>query len=81
MEEYIKGCAQCQESKMNVHRSKAPLQHFNTDVEAGPFQKTLIDLITNLPLSQGYDSILMIIDQGCSKAAKFILCNKMITGP
>jgi hypothetical protein len=40
-----------------------------------------MDLITDLPLSQGYDSILMIVDQGCSKAAKFIPCTKMITGP
>jgi transposase InsO family protein len=40
-----------------------------------------MDLITDLPLSQGYDSILMIVDQGCSKAAKFIPCTKTITGP
>jgi hypothetical protein len=51
------------------------------DVEAGPFQKVSMDLITDLPLSQGYNSILTIIDQGCSKAGKFIPCNKMITGP
>jgi hypothetical protein len=56
------------------------LQRFNTDVEAGPFQKVSMDLITDLPLSQGYDSILTIVDQGCSKAAKFIPCAKTITG-
>jgi hypothetical protein len=81
VEEYVKGCTQCQESKTNVHRSKAPLQRFDTDVKAGPFQKISMDLITDLPLSQGYDSILTIVDQGCSKAAKFIPCNKTITGP
>ena len=37
-----------------------------------------MDLITDLPKSQGFNSILTIMDQGCSKAAKFILCNKMI---
>jgi hypothetical protein len=37
-------------------------------------------LITNLPVSDGYDSILTIVDQGCSKAAKFIPCNKAIDG-
>jgi hypothetical protein len=37
-----------------------------------------MDLITDLPRSKGYDAILMIVDQGCSKAAKFIPCNKMI---
>jgi hypothetical protein len=37
-----------------------------------------MDLITDLPRSEGYDSILTIVDQGCSKAAKFIPCNKTI---
>ncbi len=40
-----------------------------------------MDLITDLPRSEGFDSILTIIDQGCLKAAKFIPCNKMIDGP
>jgi hypothetical protein len=40
-----------------------------------------MDLITDLPRSDGYDSILTIVDQGCSKAAKFIPCNKTIDGP
>ncbi len=39
-----------------------------------------MDLITDLPQSREYDSILMIVDQGCSKAAKFIPCNKTIDG-
>jgi len=81
VEEYVKGCARCQESKTNVHRSNAPLQRFDTPVEEGPFQYVSMDLITDLPKSQGYDSILTIVDQGCSKAAKFIPCNKTIDGP
>ena len=39
-----------------------------------------MDLITDLPTSLGFDSILTIVDQGCSKAAKFIPCNKTIDG-
>jgi len=39
-----------------------------------------MDLITDIPKSQGFDSILTIVDQGCSKAAKFIPCTKMIDG-
>jgi len=80
IEQYIKGCAHCQESKTNVHQSKAPLQRFDTPVEEGPFQYVSMDLITDLPKSQGFDSILTIVDQGCSKAAKFIPCTKMIDG-
>ena len=37
-----------------------------------------MDLIIDLPKSQGFDSILTIINQGCSKAAKFIPCTKTI---
>ena len=39
-----------------------------------------MDLITDLPTSKGYDAILTIVDQGCSKATKFIPCTKTITG-
>jgi transposase InsO family protein len=40
-----------------------------------------MDLITDLPVSKGHDSILTIIDQGCSKAAKFLPCWKTIDRP
>jgi len=80
VEQYVKGCARCQESKTNMHWSRAPLQCFDTPVEEGPFQYVSMDLITDLPKSQGFDSILTIVDQGCSKAAKFIICTKTIDG-
>ena len=57
-----------------------PLYHLNTFAKQGPFQYVSMDLITNLPPSNTYDSILTIVDQGCSKAAKFIPCNKTIDG-
>jgi Integrase zinc binding domain len=81
MEEYVKGCAKCQESKTNLPQSKAPLQHFDTHVEEGPFQYVSMDHIMDLPKSENYNSILTIVDQGCSKAAKFIPCTKEINGP
>ena len=37
-----------------------------------------MDLITDLPVSQGYDSILTVVDHGCSKAAIFLPCHKTI---
>ena len=36
-----------------------------------------MDFITDLPKSKGYDTILTIVDQGCSKATKFIPYNKL----
>jgi hypothetical protein len=35
----------------------------------------------DLPTSEGHDSILTIVDQGCSKAAKFLPCQKTIDEP
>jgi chromodomain-containing protein len=32
-------------------------------------------------MSEGHDSVLTIVDQGCSKAAKFLPCRKTIDGP
>jgi hypothetical protein len=40
-----------------------------------------MDLITDLPVSKGYNSVLTIVDQGCSKAVKFLPCQKTIDGP
>ncbi len=50
-------------------------------MEEGPFQYISMDLITDLPKSDKYNSVLMIIDQECSKATKFLPCNKTIDGP
>ena len=79
-EDYVKGCAKCQESKVISNRKRTPLYHFDTHVEQGLFQYVSMDLITDLPPSNKYDSILTIVDQGCSKAAKFLPCNKTIDG-
>jgi hypothetical protein len=48
-------------------------------LEAAPFETVALDFIVKLPVSQGYDSILTITDQGCTKAAIFIPCNEDIT--
>jgi hypothetical protein len=40
-----------------------------------------MDLIMGLPAIKGKDTILTIVDQGCSQAVVFLLCSMMITGP
>ena len=77
---YVKGCASCQGSKIITHTKRAPLYRFDTHVEEEPFQYVSMDLITDLPASNKYDAILAIVDQGCSKAAKFLPCKKSIDG-
>ena len=49
-----------------------PLHHFDTPTEEGPFQYISMDFMTDLPKSKGYDTILTIVDQLCSKVTKFI---------
>jgi hypothetical protein len=77
--EYVKGCADCQRHKVNIRPTKAPLQPIYPKLEAAPFETVALDFIVKLPISQGYDSILTITDQGCTKAAIFIPCNEDIT--
>jgi hypothetical protein len=48
---------------------------------APPFTQITMDLITGLPLSWGYDTILTIVDHGCSQGAIFLPCKTTITGP
>jgi hypothetical protein len=43
-----------------------------------PFKTVMLDFIVKLPVSQGFDSILTVTDQGCTKAAIFIPCNEDI---
>ena len=44
------------------------------------FNVIALDLITQLPKANGYDTILMIVDQGCSRATIFLPCQTTITG-
>ena len=78
---YVKGCAICQQSKILTHRPKTPLYRITTTSDARPFQRVAMDLITGLPMHQGHDAILTIVDQGCSRAAIFLPCSTTITGP
>jgi hypothetical protein len=79
--DYMKGCSICQQSKILMHRSKVPLYKIPTTPDARPFQRVAMDLITGLPPHQGFDTILTIVDQGCSRAAVFLLCATTITRP
>src|SRR5712672_2509165 len=51
-----------------------------TDSAALLFQQIAMDLIIGLPESNCHNSILMIVDHGCSRAAVFLPCVKEITG-
>ena len=78
VQNYVKGCAVCQATKPNTVQPRAPLLPIAVVPKAIPFQTISLDLITDLPVSKGYDSILTIVDHDCSKAAIFLPCRKTI---
>jgi hypothetical protein len=77
--EYIKGCATCQQNKNLTHHIKTPIFQIPSTISAKPFSHIAMDLITGLPESKGYDTILTIVDHGCSQAAIFLPCSMTIT--
>ena len=79
VERYIAGCAHCQQSMICTTKKKTPPYHIPGDPSMWPFNVIALDLITQLPKASGHDTILTIMDQGCSRATTFIPCNTTIT--
>ena len=67
IQEYVKGCAQCQQNKVNTCPQKAPLNPITPATGALPFQTISMDFIVKLPELAGNDSILTITDHDCTK--------------
>jgi Integrase zinc binding domain len=75
---YIQGCAVCQSTKSGTMRPKVPLVPILPKQTHIPFDTIALDLITDLPESEGYNSILTITNHDCSKAAIFIPYHKSV---
>ena len=73
---YVKGCAMCQQNKTNTHRTSPPLNLIHPNENLIPFSMISVDLITKLPVLNGFDSILTITNQGCTKAVVLIPCRE-----
>ena len=74
----MQGCATCQANKNFPGNLKPPSFPIKTKENTLPFETITLDFITKLPESDGYDTILTIIDHDCSKAAFFIPCKETI---
>jgi len=72
---YIKGCATCQTTKIKPP-VKVPLKP--NEIPSGIWETITMDFIIDLPVSNGYDSILTVIDRH-SKAIILAPCHKTIT--
>ena len=80
IKQYIKGCTICEQNKIQITKNKTPLYHITRDLTECPFNTIVMDLITQLPQSNGHNAILTIMDQGCSRATTFLPCSTTITG-
>ena len=73
---YVKGCAHCQQFKINQQPVKPLLNPVDRPKSTRPFSQTSMDFIVDLPPINGYDSIMSVVDHGLSKGVILIPCNK-----
>jgi len=76
---YVQGCGICQQFKINQSPSKPAFMPTKGSKSTRPFSNCSMDLIIDLPLAEGFNSILDVVDQGLMKGVILIACNKNIT--
>jgi hypothetical protein len=75
---YVTGCATCQQMKVNTHPTVPPLSPIKSTTTR-PFAVVTTDFITDLPESEGFDSIMVVVDQNATKGVIFIPTNKTVS--
>jgi hypothetical protein len=76
---YVQGCGTCQQFKIDRHPSKPAFVPTEGGATTRPFANCSMDLITDLPPAEGFDSILVMVDQGLTKGVILVPCKKTIT--
>ena len=76
---YVQGCGICQQFKIDRSPSKPAFLPTEGSKSTRPFANCSMDLITDLPPAEGFDSILVVVDQGLTKGIILVPCNKSIT--
>ena len=76
---YVMGCAQCQQNKVNTHPTLPPLMPIKADKDALPFSMVTMDFITDLPESHGYTALYVVVDHNLSKGIVLVPCTKTET--
>jgi Integrase zinc binding domain len=76
---YVQGCGTCQQFKINRSPSNPAYQPIEGARNTRPFAHCSMDLITDLPPIEGYDSILVVVDRGLLKGVILCPCAKTLT--
>ena len=77
IQKYVAGCTICQANKVNIHPTISALSSLSSNC-THPFQQVFVDLITDLPPSGSFDSIMVIVDHEVMKGVILCPCNKTI---
>ena len=77
VKKWIKGCATCQQMKVITHPTSPGLTPIKSN-STRPFQFVTCDFITGLPPSNGFDSIMVVVDHGLTKGVIYTPCMKNI---
>jgi hypothetical protein len=76
---YVQGCGICQQFKINRSPSNSAYIAIEGANNTRQFAKCSMDLITDLLLVEGYNSILVMVDRGLLKGVILCPCAKTIT--
>jgi hypothetical protein len=73
---YVRGCATCQQMKINTHSTIPLLQPILAKLRNHLFQFVTCDFIMALPQSDRYTALMVVVDHDSIKEAIFIPCTK-----
>ena len=73
---YVSRCDHCAHFKGSIQAPPGKLKLLDTP--SGPWKEISTHFITDLPVSEGFDSVLVVVDQ-FSKEVEFIPCTKSVS--
>ena len=74
---FVSGCANCQAAKINTLLTVSGLSPLAVETPL-TFSSIFADLITGLPDSHGFDSVMVVVDHGLTKGVIYCPCTKNI---
>jgi hypothetical protein len=74
---FVAGCAICQQNKVRTHPVTPPLNPIKSTTTL-PFKQLSVDLVTDLPVSNRFDSLMVVVDHGLTKGVILAPCSKTI---
>ncbi|KAE8186446.1 hypothetical protein CF336_g6986, partial [Tilletia laevis] len=75
---YVRSCDTCQRAKVATHAPYGLLKP--NEIPTRPWQHISMDFIVKLPISNGFDSVWVVVDR-FSKMSHFIPCHETTTAP